>query len=724
MVTSSVFARVTIALVAGPDRESGEGSVPLPGRRDHAGAGGRAGARFGAQVRRLAWVGFLVLHVSGGVFALVTLKEAWRVRLNLRILVATVAPGLVSISVALLVLVALLAGAAVGRTIRRLWRRQPEPEVVLRLRVLMYIALACVFVNAFFVSTPESFSGPFRVRLPIVSAISATFAYGAYTLWSLLRQRLRRAFPVRLRRGLDIVCMNAALILILAETGFRVAATFWPSPLLVTDSTPSQVRRGAGRALPGTMHFNFPINQGGHYDTEFLPASKVPGPLVVSIGDSYSYGTVPHAFHFTTVAEQENRDVEIYNMGHPAIGPSDYRYLLEHEALTLDPDLVIVQLFMGNDVGDGASLAGPPRWHDADSYLLAVVWYRLQILRHAELRDSAEIIRQTNLTREELATRYPWLVDPLLEKPSFGQDVFLEIETERAWLICLPHEGVLQLFLESLAEIERVASEVPMAFVLIPDEFQVEDDVWGEIVRRTDRPIDRDLAQRTVIEWLNARGRAVLDLLPLLRAVEPMEDGRRHLYHLRDTHFNARGNEVAGRALAGFVDSLLAADPGPLGREGPQIATESPPVPSLPLLLNIGDSTARRWMQDGWQEDEAADGESYAWSDGVRSVLTVPFPSGGDIRMSFEVLPFVFPGSPRQRVSVVLDGTVVEEVPLDEGRQRYSVILQEEVLRDSPNTLEFRYAYARAPQDVLANSRDVRLLAVAWYSIDFSQRNP
>ncbi len=145
---------------------------------------------------------------------------------------------------------------------------------------------------------------------------------------------------------------------------------------------------------------------------------------------------------------------------------------------------------------------------------------------------------------------------------------------------------------------------------------------------------------------------------------------------------------------------------------------------SLPLHLDIGDSTARRWMRSGWDRDEAAGGETLVWSDGVRSVLTVPLPTGGDIRMDFEALPFVFRRSPRQRVTIVLNGTVIEELELRPRLQRYSVILPAEALRESLDILEFRYAYARAPQEVLRNSLDVRRLAVAWYSIDFAALNP
>ncbi|MBI4342462.1 MAG: hypothetical protein HY599_03735 [Candidatus Omnitrophica bacterium] len=637
--------------------------------------------------------------------------------------VAAGARALLPAGVALFIVVVTLAAVEAGRTLWRWWQHQPEPDVGLRVRGAAYLALACILVGAFFLSRPVAGLGTFRVQMPIWAWVSATVAYGTYALWSLLLPRLRRVVPPRIRRGLDVLGMNAVLALVLAEVALRVGGTFWPSPLLMAPSAPPQVRRGANRGPPGQIRFNFPLNQGGHYDSEFKPASAVPGPVVVSIGDSYSYGTVPHAFHFTTVAEQEIPGVEIYNMGYPQIGPSDYLYLLEHEALPLDPDLVVVNLFLGNDVTDGPGMPmGPPRWYDADSYMVAVVWRRWQIMRRARLAHRAEVTADPNLTRGELAVVYPWLADPFLEKPSFSREVFLEIEARNARGICTPDAGH-ERFFQTLADMERVAerAHVPLALVLIPEEFQVEDDLWEEITRKSVGPrLDRDRPQRMVVEWMERRGGAVLDLLPILRAVPPLKDGRRHLYHLQDSHFNARGNEVAGRAIARFVASLLSTEPAPPGHKASQTVAESrPPAVSLPLHVDIGDSSARGWMHSGWQVDETAGGASYAWSDGMRSVLTIPLPTGTDIRMDFEALPFAFSRSPQQRVSVILNGTVIEEVPLRPGLQKYSVILPADVVLGAPDTLEFRYAYARAPQDVLRLSSDSRMLAVAWYSVDF-----
>jgi hypothetical protein len=94
--------------------------------------------------------------------------------------------------------------------------------------------------------------------------------------------------------------------------------------------------------------------------------------------------------------------------------------------------------------------------------------------------------------------------------------------------------------------------------MLIPDQFQVEEDVWsGLVAHGRVEQADRDHAQKLLLPWFEQNGIPCLDLLPVLRAEPPMADGLRHLYHRRDTHFNARGNRVVGKALAVFLRQFL-----------------------------------------------------------------------------------------------------------------------------------------------------------------------
>ena len=296
-----------------------------------------------------------------------------------------------------------------------------------RVRVLIYIAFALLCIDIFVLSSSNSAVDPGRVKFPVAADISATIAYGVWILWWLQLSRLRRVVSPGRRRAVDILCMNATLVFFLTEVGLQIFAAYWPTPLLVTETTDNQIRRAAERRPPGTIYINFPVNSGGHYDTEFVARKDLAGSLVVNIGDSFSYGTVPHPFHYTTVAERELGNVQIYNMGYPAIGPTDYLYLLQSEALPLEPDLIVIQLFVGNDLTAGPGLTGPPAWYDADRYLTAHLIRRLLILWDARVGFDKPIdgVERVITSREELTAIYPRLADPTREKPPFTEKMFL-----------------------------------------------------------------------------------------------------------------------------------------------------------------------------------------------------------------------------------------------------------------------------------------------------------
>ena len=166
--------------------------------------------------------------------------------------------------------------------------------------------------------------------------------------------------------------------------------------------------------------------------------------------------------------------------------------------------------------------------------------------------------------RADYERHFAWLADARREPPTFSEETFLRIETERALSICRPDRArdFEQLY-GALLEARRLCGATPLFVLLIPDEFQVEDELWRAVKDRY-RPIeagagaavgalDRDQPQRLLAEWLERHDIPFVDLLPRFRAQAPLADSGRHLYHLRDTHLTVRGNRVAGEALAEFL---------------------------------------------------------------------------------------------------------------------------------------------------------------------------
>jgi len=161
---------------------------------------------------------------------------------------------------------------------------------------------------------------------------------------------------------------------------------------------------------------------------------------------------------------------------------------------------------------------------------------------------------------DELTAAYPWLTDPSLEEATFKiPESFLEIVDRRVNRLCNPKtaDSYAPIF-EALETMRRLAKDRPFAVQLLPGEFQVSDELWSTVRKRSKgRKLYRDRPQRILGEWLTAQGIPYLDLLPELRR-KCRDTPAEHCYHLRNTHFNARGNRLAGRAMAEFLEPLLA----------------------------------------------------------------------------------------------------------------------------------------------------------------------
>jgi hypothetical protein len=447
-----------------------------------------------------------------------------------------------------------LALAAGGVRLRR-WRAGLWRDLsVAPARLLLYCALGA-WAGLVLLGAPV---GPSRLTGAAVIALAA-FSVAMLTPPLPAHGRVQRIV-----RGLDLFLLNLCVLLVAGEIGLRAVASLRPSVLLTRPDAGIEESLEAARYPAGTVRHGFPVNSGGHYDEEFVP--KRPGRrLVICIGDSFSAGVVHHSFHFTTVAERLLDGVAVYNMGLPAIDIPHYQLLLAREALPLKPDAVVVDLFVGNDLSwplpapsAGAGLKG---LLDAANLLVLQVPRRLLILSRQGRRarqaledragtsDEAGVLR----TRKEILERYPWYEDPVAEPPTLDRESYLTVERRRAAQLCQQPRDGFALRLKRLEDMRMAARGVPLAVMIIPDVFQVEDSLWSVVAPAGATRARRMRSVAITRGWLEERGFAYLDLLPVLRAVRPLADGEPHLYKLNDTHFNARGNAVVGRALADFL---------------------------------------------------------------------------------------------------------------------------------------------------------------------------
>ena len=301
------------------------------------------------------------------------------------------------------------------------------------------------------------------------------------------------------------------------------------------------------RAKPHAPDWDFKLNSGGFKDLEFGP--KQPGTFrIVALGDSFAFGVVPYDANYLTLLEeglrQDAGDVEVLNMGIPSIGPVAYLDLLNDEALALDPDMVLLSFFVGNDFYETRRRR---KYYTYSAVLMSVRYVYFRLTRYEGRIPSG-------------AGEY------CDDCPTFTEEAYLEIEKDRSMIYVLDDPDFDQFADAASSYLTRIRDvcrekNIPLLVAVLPDELQV-----NEQLRRTVMGLDPSVQDSG---WDTTRPNNALaarldeaqipykDLLADIQ--QAATDGR--VYRPRDTHWNLAGNRVAARALEPWVRSRIPREP-------------------------------------------------------------------------------------------------------------------------------------------------------------------
>ena len=325
--------------------------------------------------------------------------------------------------------------------------------------------------------------------------------------------------------------MVLVITIALTEIAFRVYNHFQPS-FVFPDTSYNRFR-----GKPNAADYDFHLNSRGFKDLEFTKEKKPGVYRIVALGDSFVYGVVPYQHNYLTLLDERLnrvRKTEVINMGIVSTGPSDYLALLAAEGLELQPDMVLVSFFIGNDFEQDRK----PRSFCSYSYACSFIRY-LFVSRAYE----GKIVHE------------PAVYDD--SAPSLKDDNFTDIEMRGSEIYRTGNsefEGDFEAAMKSLTGIKQLCDErkIALAVVLIPDQVQVEPTLQAHVLKLKEvnskpEEFDFELPNRLLAARLKQQDIVVIDLLPEFGRV-----GREAvLYKPRDTHWNIAGNRLAAEAIAG-----------------------------------------------------------------------------------------------------------------------------------------------------------------------------
>ena len=321
------------------------------------------------------------------------------------------------------------------------------------------------------------------------------------------------------------------------------------------------------------------VNSLGFRDREHS-IEKPPGTCrILGIGDSFVYGDVRLKDNFLRVTESELAgrvsgqwpSVEMVMMGLGGYSPENALGVLRSGALDLSPDVVTLNFFVGNDVTGiptkGRVYRGKLYYIGSSQPVLNVLRkLRLFQLSEKAIRQLGSIVAQQRLSKGQDASTEVESGNTEEEEAAIGSfpwGDFVMIQARRLPVfLAPPQRRTLKLWEEAesyLLEFDRLCREADVPWILhvIPSEVQVDPEIRRlvlEALSLPDEAYDFDDPQRRLHGFANAHGITIVDPLPELRAQHSPDD---RLYIPNNTHWNVKGNRIAGEILAAAVEAEL-----------------------------------------------------------------------------------------------------------------------------------------------------------------------
>ena len=326
--------------------------------------------------------------------------------------------------------------------------------------------------------------------------------------------------------------------------------------------------------IPCSPHGDWYLSSKGFKTAEYDEAKADGTWRCVVLGDSFTFsaGGVPyrdllHSRIELTLEEQLGRDVEAINLGQPAVGTDFELRLWQLEGARLDADLVVLAFFVGNDFSDIGGTS-------ADRSRLDRLARRSSLVRLARnLFVRATHGPQAPSPRRELAPAEPGggcgvprpVTYPPTRRPTFDEAQFDEIEIRRMSLCDVDRTDSFEAAFTRAADLLRelrdavAASGAELVVLLIPDQFQVDDELRSRLIEVQGRSADEfdvERPQRRLRELCESAGIACVDPLSEFRARGRDEP----LYLPRDTHWNEAGIRIAADLVCADVLASGIAD--------------------------------------------------------------------------------------------------------------------------------------------------------------------
>jgi hypothetical protein len=302
------------------------------------------------------------------------------------------------------------------------------------------------------------------------------------------------------------------------------------------------------------------INNGGFRTAKPVSTNKPNGiKRILFIGDSYTFGhgvqdQESYPSQLTTLLNTQKERVEVLNAGVPGVGLDWYYMYLKEKAFAWNPDLIVVGIFLGNDLFDATyfdktirdSQGFPTKIGTSEEYLDSD---GTRTISKTPLRYKIPILRNSHL--------FLFVVERLYGHPLFYDSIVLNGSACFLRPDCRDLDSYIsqaEKLIGGMKDIAR-AHNTPIVFALLPWELQFPRRLMnlsqGNVASLN--PQNRRHISETFVRYCANSSLTCVDLLPSFEAYT----GNKPVYFPQDRHWTVEGHAVAAQALLPMLTTTL-----------------------------------------------------------------------------------------------------------------------------------------------------------------------
>lgn len=357
-----------------------------------------------------------------------------------------------------------------------------------------------------------------------------------------------------MKKNILLLLISTTIILAICEVLIRIAL-----PQINDHDTMFQFEKELGwEFIPnkkgeivyeGGIQLSVEVNEDGYRDVPFREKDGKTKMMV--LGDSFvSNISVTEEEVFTKLIEDQFTDTSVYNLGVNGYGQVQEYIVLKKWLPKIQPDIVVVLIYLRNDFSDNMGeyawlYPRPTVTFDTDASMQIhppstaytrkdelPFYYKSHLYRLVK-KSISNIKSKT--TKETNASYTPPEVHTC--RSPFSEDTKAMYETMEK----------LMLKMNQLGE----ENHTSIVFALAPSMFQVEDELWSEIVEYdTTIRLENDVPNKTLLAFAKANHLEMIDLMP---ALEEADRTGMKMYNPQEQHWTVGGNKVVADVLSEYL---------------------------------------------------------------------------------------------------------------------------------------------------------------------------